>query len=160
MVFLMAFQSACVLPLAPVFEDPPAAQNFAPVIVDSFPVNGKVVSTPMFRVTVDDPNIGDELFVRWIADFPPYTENSRPLGDDVRVPPPAVGTLRPDVSRTIDCVLHSLVKNVPTHHIMVVVADRKFRPPDQETDLDRKLTSLPKDAPRAEAHWTLNLECK
>jgi hypothetical protein len=158
-LFLMAFQSACVLPLAPEFEDPPAAQNFAPLIVDSFPVNGAVVSTPMFRVTVDDPNVADVLYVRWIADFPPFNDSSRRLGDDVKLPPPATGMFRPDVVLNVDCTLHALARTTTTHQIMVVVADRPFRPPDQETSLDRKLTSLPIGAPRAEAHWTLNLEC-
>ena len=156
----MACESACVLPLAPEFEDPPAAQNFAPLIVDSFPVNGAVVSTPMFRVTVDDPNVADDLYVRWIADFPPFDEDSRRLGDDVKLSPPAAGTLRRDAVLLVDCTLHALARQTTTHQIMVVVADRPFLPPDQETSLDRKLTSLPKDAPRAEAHWTLNLECK
>lgn len=157
----MACQSACVLPLAPEFEDPPAAQNFAPVIVDSFPVNGAVVSTPMFRVTVDDPNVADDLYLRWIADFPPFSDSSRRLGDDIKLSPPAAGTLRPDAVLSVDCTLHALAKMTTTHQIMIVVADRPFRSPDQEPSLERKLTSLPPGvAKRAEAHWTLNLECK
>ena len=62
----------------------------------------------MFRVTVDDPNVADDLYLRWIADFPPFDEDSRRLGDDIKLSPPAPGTLRPDAVLNVDCTLHAL----------------------------------------------------
>jgi hypothetical protein len=160
---LLSLPCACVIPLAPDFQDPPAAQNFAPVITDSFPDNGAVVTATMvptmFRVTVSDPNLNDDLHVRWIADYPPFSANSRRLLDRDIPPSNAATPQSTDVSITIDCLTSTLALGLTQHQIMVFIADRDFLPGDNQP-LDRKLTALPDTAGHAEAHWILNLECK
>src|SRR5882724_1117584 len=81
--------SACVLPIAPEFQDPPASENYAPVFIDTIPPAGQVVTaSPVaaFTIIVEDPNVGDDLFVRWIADFPPLTDNTIVM--ETRMAPP------------------------------------------------------------------------
>jgi hypothetical protein len=152
--------SACVIPIGPQFQDPPAAQNFAPTITDSNPVNGAIVQTKTFRVTFFDPNLSDDLHVRWIADYPSYGPNSRLLmAPDFLASPTATTAQKLDTSITIDCIASNLALMLTQHQIMVIIADRPFLMGDN-LPLDRKLTALPDDAGRVEAHWTLNLECK
>jgi hypothetical protein len=156
----LSLPCACVVPLAPEFEDPPATRNFAPVISDPFPINGEVVSTQTsrdFRVTVSDPNPSDDLHVRWIADYPPYGPNTRLL----RSPdlPHGMTAAPQQTDITVDCINSNLALGVPQHQIMVIVADQPFLPTDNQP-LDSKLTALPKSAGSAEAHWTLNLVCQ
>src|SRR5215471_15875644 len=84
-LLLVPPMSACILPVAPEFQDPPASENFGPVITDSSPALGSVVTKvggaplPPFRVTITDPNLGDNLHVRWLADYPPRSNNTRTL---------------------------------------------------------------------------------
>ena len=158
--FLFSLPFACVIPLAPEFEDPPAAQNFAPEISDYSPPDGEIVATKMFRVTVSDPNPSDNLHVRWISDYPPYSPNSRLL--KTVDPPNAASSNSPPAyvtDLTVDCSLSNLALGLTQHQITVVIADRDFLPADNQP-LDTKLTALPDKAKRAEAHWILNLECK
>ncbi|MEA2696143.1 MAG: hypothetical protein QOI66_414, partial [Myxococcales bacterium] len=125
----LSLSSACVIPLAPEFEDPPAAQNIAPIITDSFPINGAVVSTRSsadFRVTVFDPNSSDDLHVRWIADYPPYGPNTRLL----RSPdlPHGMTASFQQTDITIDCINSNLALGLAQHQIMMIVADQLFLP--------------------------------
>jgi hypothetical protein len=153
---VLSLMSACVLPLAPDFQDPPASANYAPEIIDFEPAIGSVVTSPNFRVTVSDPNVGDTLFVRWIADYPPHSDNTQVLLD-IMVPPSADGTkLAKDVPVKPDCVLNSLAK-IQRHQIMVVVADRDFLPPQPPMN---DLTMILKPGREIVATWTLEMECK
>jgi hypothetical protein len=147
---LVSIMSACVLPIAPEFQDPPSSANIAPAILDATPALGSIVtatnpsSVPSFTVFASDMNVGDTLRVRWIADFPPFTANTRVLAERTFT--------QPDDSVTPDCVVNNLAK-IPQHQIMVVVADGDFA-----SALD--LTKL-KDMTRKEVigSWILNLDC-
>jgi hypothetical protein len=151
---------ACVLPIAPEFQDPPASENYAPVIVDSDPPLGMTVtSTPgqltPFSVTVSDPNVGDTLHVRWIVDFPPFSTNTRVLQEDFPVPPSPSPTT---VTQNIGCA-ESTLSVLPSHTVMAIIADRPFeasQPPPAPVDLGR----LPPDGLKTVAVWTLDLECQ
>ena len=77
----MTSLSACVIPVGPRFEDPPGQENFAPEIENADPLQGGVVTVPSntakkITITVTDPNAFDDLYIRWIAEYPPYTINS------------------------------------------------------------------------------------
>ena len=152
--------SACILPLAPEFQDPPASQNFSPIITDSLPPLGSIVTkvgnvTPMFRVTISDPNLGDDLHVRWLADYPPASSNTRTIQEDLTIPHPVNGQpLHQDVSVPVDCALETLAP-IAQHQVEVVVADRPF--PLQPTGGD--LTSVPLPGLSVVGSWTLILNC-
>src|ERR1700743_146605 len=52
--------SACIIPVAPDFQDPPAAQNDTPYFMGTSPEQGTVVVAipPTFNVTVAAPTVG------------------------------------------------------------------------------------------------------
>lgn len=153
--------SGCVLPVGPQFQDPPAAQNYAPTFTNVNPVNGKIVTTTTFSVTFVDPNLSDDLHVEWIADYPPYTANTRSLIQPQTLPHSMTATtpVQQDSSVMVDCAHSNLAPGLTQHQIMVIVADREFLSPDAQPQ-DRKLTALPDGAGSVEAHWILTLECK
>jgi hypothetical protein len=155
----LALMSACILPLAPEFQDPPAAQNYAPRIIESNPEAGSIVTSQTFRVVVTDPNLGDALHVRWVVDYPPFSQtNTRTLVQDLTVPASVTGMpLMQEVSVDVDCVVNVLAQ-IPQHQVTVIVADSEFLAPvaNKPVDLGRvapgRLTTT--------ASWLLNLECR
>jgi hypothetical protein len=150
--------SSCVLPIAPEFQDPLAAENYAPFFVDTNPLAGSIVTAsptvPTFTVVVSDPNVGDDLQVRWIADFPPLSDNTSVM-ETVPVPHSADSKVDfHEVSIQPNCALHHLAR-IPSHQIYVVVADRPFLPPGTPIDFER----LPNDGLKDSRSWILNLDC-
>ena len=151
--------SACVLPIGPDFQDPIASPNYAPVFIDSNPMFGTAAtSTPTvlqtFSVQISDPNVGDQLTVRWIVDFPPFTVDTRPQPDQVFDPSANGQSLDQQISLRPSCLLTSLAKT-PVHQIEVVVSDRGFVTAQDPTDL----TSIPAGGQEIFGNWTLDLEC-
>jgi hypothetical protein len=148
--------SGCVLPIGPEFQDPPAPQNYAPIILEAEPELGRRVTTPTFRVTVQDPNPGDDLFVRFVADYPLLTEDTRPLTTRPITHRADGRLLAEDVTVTATC---TALASRSSHQITVIVADRDFlkdaAPPGQLSDPLR----LPAAAQRVLGSWTLDLEC-
>src|SRR5262245_28993773 len=70
---LSSFMSACIIPVAPEFQDPPGAPNSPPQILNPNPTWGaEVAATPdqpaKFEITVTDVNTGDDLYLEWIVD--------------------------------------------------------------------------------------------
>jgi len=154
-LFVVSQISACVLPIAPEFQDPPASPNYAPRIITTIPPQGSIVTgsasaSTTFTATVTDPNLGDRmLHTRWLADFPPQGPNTRTLTLNIDVSNLATGT---DVTQTVSC--QSLLAPVPEHPITVIVADRPFD--DTKTDL----TALADPTGfTVQATWFLKLDC-
>jgi hypothetical protein len=159
-ILALPSMSACVLPIAPEFQDPPSPLNGAPVFQFEDPPIGSVVTKPSFTVVVTDPNVTDDLYYRWIADFPPFTENTRTLLPVTKLQHSADGTpLSQDLTIQPDCINDNLAK-LASHQVMLVVADRPFLPaqsmPGQPVDFAR----VPAGAGVRVGVWTLNMECK
>jgi hypothetical protein len=155
---LAVTMSACVLPIAPEFQDPPASENYAPVFLNTDPPAGSVVSAtpstvPMFNLLIQDPNVNDDLEVRWIVDYPPITAATSVMVT-IPVPHTTTGQLPEVPPFQPNCVLHHIGPG-KTHQLYVVVADRKFELPGDPVDLER----LPKDAKTNSRSWILNLDC-
>jgi hypothetical protein len=151
--------SACVLPIGPDFQDPLASPNYSPFFIDSDPEFGtQETATPAMSVTfharISDPNVGDNLTVRWIVDYPPFTADTRPQPDDLVMADQTGKPLDKDVSFTPNCVQNTLAK-IPVHHIKVVVSDRGFVTVQDPTDL----TSIPAGGFEIVGDWSLALEC-
>jgi hypothetical protein len=154
--------SACILPLAPEFQDPPAAQNYPPVIVDSDPPLGSVVTTTKFTVIVRELNLGDDLYVRWVADYPPYSaDKTRPLNDLMtQIAHPVDMATDFDLPPvTVDCVLDALDPQITMHQIMVIVADRPFVDIKDQPAGQIDLALVTKPGFAVKGSWTLNLGC-
>ena len=151
----------CVLPLAPNFDDPPAERNYAPTLVDFTPAQGFVSPGPL-TVTVSDPNVGDDLVVRWIVDYPPYNaDRTRSLNDDP-IPHSADGKpLLKTSPRDISCL--NLAQGVSAHPVTALIADRAFlcceKDDGANLSAEQKLTKLPPNALSVEAHWVVNAPC-
>jgi hypothetical protein len=150
-LLVVAALPACVIPLAPDFQDPPATQNLPPQIVSETPAAGSITPTPAFSVTVADPN-GDVVYLHWLSDFPPYVPGVSALlfakqtsvstvdanGRPIDVP------LKPEM---FDC--DQLSSGIAQHRITVIVSDRDFTGP----------ADVPPGAGTDSVSWGLVLQC-
>jgi hypothetical protein len=162
-IALFSAMSACVLPVGPEFQDPPGAANASPIIVEATPdigmrVTGNSMDTFTFSLTVTDPNPGDTLHVRWLADYPPFSATNTRLLQEDTVPASTTGMpQQTSVSRPIGCRTSPL-SALPSHQVMAIVADRPFLPslpPPAPVDYGR----LPPDGLKVVAVWILDVEC-
>ena len=158
MLLLLSVTSlqACVIPLGPDFQDPPAQRNFPPQILKATPQQlTEVTDTkPTFTVTVTDPNVGDDLFIRWFSDFPGTPNTLRrlvpPEGSIIR----ANGTQRiSTVSLSPTCSADLIARGFSLHTIVVMIGDRDF------ADLPDDRTQLVDGSHAVLAAWLLNLDC-
>src|SRR5437660_9514569 len=92
---------ACVIPVAPQFDDP--EQNFPPFVVTSDPGVGEIftpgqdetgTATRVIVVTLGDHNLGDPLYLRWLLDYPSTDPDGGQLLMVAQLPPSG----RPDRS--------------------------------------------------------------
>jgi hypothetical protein len=160
LITLVPLMSACVLPVAPEFQDPPTTSNYAPYFqAPPIPDLGSEVTTPSFEVLVTDPNIGDDLYARWIVDYPPYSDNTRSFTQPKVAHRTDGLPLSQDFLFTPNCVDNSLAK-LARHQIMLVVADRDFskQMPGSVQAVD--LTRIPVEGRKVIGTWTLDMECK
>ncbi|MBC8132386.1 MAG: hypothetical protein H7X95_05340 [Deltaproteobacteria bacterium] len=129
----------CVVPIAPDFQNPPSAPNHYPYFSNTEPIQERTVTIPPgtaggafpFVASVGDQNLGDTLYVRWVADYPPFAPNiSKVLSDSqdgVGLPiPPSTppGELRPDIPLQLRC--ESFAPGMQQHRLVVIVSDRPF----------------------------------
>jgi hypothetical protein len=163
-IFALCSMSACVLPIAPDFQDPLSSPNYSPFIISSSPPSGSIVTgmpttTTTFRVTVSDPNVGDDLHVRWLADYPPISDaNTRLLVSDLIISHSADGQpIVQDVSLDIGC-RQQLSPQLMQHQVMVLIADREYEAVRLDQD---NLTKLVDPAGFVvSASWILSVECR
>src|SRR5437667_1477277 len=120
---------------------------------------GKIVTATsptdvtMFTVTVSDPNPGDDLFIRALADYPDVSNNTRPIGGDQRIPHSLDGSLlRQDVTINVSCNTNVLAASITEHPITIIIADRPFGPVIPQPTA---LTSP--DGLFVTANWVLNV---
>jgi hypothetical protein len=163
----MTSLSGCVLPVGPRFEDPPAVENFAPVIEGAQPAQGSVVTavgsgggpiSQTFTIMFFDPNAGDDLYVRWIGEYPPYSATSHVI-HDAMVPHPLNGQ-HSSLPFSVTCF--DLLARTAQHAITVLVSDRRFWDPSNPaapTDLEAVLIQNTENTQVAQANWLLNLPC-
>ena len=147
--------SGCVVPLAPDFQDPPSVPNYPPYFFNSDPPAAKVMSPPqVFTVTVVDPNPQDVLYVRWLSDYPPYTQFVTALvqsndGMSGMSQDPQLGGVKllydtggaPGSPKKTPC--NDFVTHGPANHTLaLVVSDRPFLPPDQAPNPDYRYNAI------------------
>jgi hypothetical protein len=97
---------ACVIPVAPDFQDPLAAANSPPAIVDENFLFYGVYSVPpslTFRISIVDPNVNDTLYVLWVLDYPPFRSATTAYPDDPKLPPGTGASHFEMASHTLDC---------------------------------------------------------
>jgi hypothetical protein len=150
--------SACIIPVAPEFQDPTASPNYAPVLEHANPDFGSLVTIPtmlQFQVNATDPNLDDNLYFRWFVDFPPFTANvTHEIGDDGEVVHPVDGTaLQAIIKVTVDCLDGLAATANSLHQLELLVADRPFLP---SPSIDQ--VSPPGIVVRA--NWTFQVNCQ
>jgi hypothetical protein len=153
--------ASCVIPVGPQFQDPLAAENYTPVILASKPPRGTVVmagpaNSARFSVTITDPNVGDTLRVRWMANYPDYKLGTTFMlaGPREEYTPTMNGMpWSAEVVNVIDC-LDLAPARLQEHQISVTVADRPF----QDVDYTHPLL-VAGGGKTEEARWTFFIDC-
>src|SRR5512138_2536925 len=77
LLFAASLMPACIIPVGPEWQDPSGEKNLSPQIVgwapvigtDVVPTDDNGIATAKFTITVTDPNPGDKLFFKWIANY-------------------------------------------------------------------------------------------
>jgi hypothetical protein len=149
---------ACVVPVAPQFEDP--SQNYSPFVVSSVPPAGAELpaSADTIAVTLGDPNLDDVLVARWLIDYPPYDAAISRLALDVRLPPSGAVD-REIIHFAPSCSDDQIVSGPASHRVTLSVADRAFLPADQVPVPDLQLDSVSDKGFVVRTTWIVDLTC-
>jgi hypothetical protein len=126
---LVSPMSACVVPVAPTFQDPVGEPNVPPYISNAMPAIGSFVpnNTGAFVVTVTDQNVADTLHYRWVIDYPPYNANTRPQADaPIAAAVNGSQQSNPEMLSS-PCDLNP-APTVAVHQLEFILADRPFEP--------------------------------
>jgi hypothetical protein len=131
----------CVLPIGPDFQDPEPAipiPELPPYFGDTRPPLETVVDlnalnasgAGSFDVAISDPNAGDTVWVRWVANYPPFSsESTKYLGKDSSMGSNGTGTLH--FLKKVVCA--DLLK-AADRTLSIVVSDRDFLDPASVID--------------------------
>jgi hypothetical protein len=157
---------ACVIPVAPDFQDPLAAANVPPYLHDWMPARGPVFSvfgsatslpTTNFTVQITDPNVDDTIYYRWVLNYPPSSGTTTIAfsAPDAQDGPPATGAVHNFTANfPMNCavVQGQSISSGLEQHFSLFVADREF-----VTSL--KLDQVPRGTYLQEIDWTLIFQC-
>ena len=155
LLFAASLTPACIIPVGPDFQDPVGVANAPPYVVSADPVEGWHSVNPMaeFIVTPGDVNVGDPLFVKWVTDYPPFSDETHTFPPDTISAPADGSEKRPPQSFTPEC--GQLGKKSSTHTISVGISDRMFVSPEDPRDLfaaqDKAIVRV--------VNWTLERSC-
>ena len=143
---------ACVIPVAPDFQDPVAPPGGPPYFYSSTPSPGATVTmtNPDISVTPAAPDAQETVHVRWIANYP---EDPHLLVSDVVIGPAATPqAVRPPTHLHFGC---QLVNQDPGTQwlIMAVLSDSEF----PVTGADPTLNAA--GTPTSVRTWTLLYNC-
>ena len=164
--------SACIIPVAPNFQDPPSAPNAPPYLsnfqANSQPTNvGEIVTIPgtgqvTFSANVTDIDVGETLSYLWVLDYPPFKGNNvTKLGNQGSILPRLDG--QPITNMPLTQLVECNFIGRPSegaHQLELIVADREFSK-DPNLSADNILDSLPpgSDGFVVRAPWTIVASC-
>ena len=150
---------ACVVPVAPQFEDP--SQNYSPFVISSVPPGGAELpasADDTIQVTLGDPNLDDVLVARWLIDYPPYDPSISRLVREDRLPPSGAVN-REIIHFAPSCSDDQIVSGPASHRVTLSVADRPFLPPEQAASPDLQLDSVTDKGFVVRTTWIVDLTC-
>jgi hypothetical protein len=161
LVLLPMGLSACVVPVGPEWTDP--ERNSPPKIESAVPAVGSVLSTDsdadlplLVSVSLEDQNSRDRLFVRWIIDYPPFSEEATRLALTT-ILPGGDTTQRPTLYFAPNCTDHRIASGFSNHRLLFAASDVPFASdepnptnPDAVSD-----GSFP-----TEGVWQFKMECQ
>jgi hypothetical protein len=130
--WFLAALSGCVIPVAPKWSDPD--NNYPPTIVSANPPVGTILglgpdggttSQVEVEVTLADQNAGDNLYLRWIVDYPPYVSGRTLLALET-TKPGGEAVVRTPAIFAPDCVsIRS--RALLDHRLLLAISDRPFK---------------------------------
>jgi len=163
--------SACIIPVAPNFQDPPSISDSGPFLSSFSPgAFGELVTVPVpqgtqFSANVTDLNVKATLSIRWVMDYPPASDATHLVEQSPITPradglPQPITTPPPGQPGVVNCdwVIQRLTS---THQLELIVADSEFAdsstaglPPDRKFD-------TPKDPNGHVVHalWPIDISC-
>ncbi len=156
----LAGLGACVIPVGPEWTDP--AGNWPPTIHSANPPVGSVLAydavtaTPLVvEVTLADQNRHDDLYVRWLIDYPPFVaavsrlayETTQPHGTEI---------VRPLLSFAPSCADDQIATGFSNHRLLLAASDRPFLAIDPAQPV---LDAVAEGNSVVRAVWELNLPC-
>jgi hypothetical protein len=153
--------SACIIPVAPNFQDPPTQPTSVPALQASFgtPVPNTIntiqdsssqISPPIFSVAVTDPDPNVTLFYRWVFDYPPHTDVSR-LGTDSSTTAWAQQPLTQKVS--CDFIVRTMQPSNGEHRLELLVSTSDWKSSDgSPNDFEETVVQ---NAPLARLNWII-----
>jgi hypothetical protein len=155
--------SACIIPVAPNFQDPPPPPESGPRVSNYNPLLNQVVTVPdplhqgqTFSVSVIDPDVKATIYSRWVVDYPPYGNNTR-YSNLGQIPPPIDGKpISHSVAVTVTCGLLN-VTVAPAygiHQLELVIADGPFSDDPQSLDSTIDSTNAISQVP-----WSFVISC-
>jgi hypothetical protein len=126
----LAALGGCVVPVGPEWTDPES--NYPPTIYSASPPVGSILApdpvagTPsVVDVMLADENTDDDLFVRWLIDYPPFDEAVSRLAYQT-TQPGGGEVVRPRLSFAPSCGDHQIAPGFGSHRLMMAVSDRPF----------------------------------
>jgi hypothetical protein len=151
--------SGCVVPAGPEWTDPQT--NFPPTIVYSKttpPVGSVLAVDPdagalLVEAVLADENTQDNLYVRWIIDYPPYQAGISHV---------ALEQLLPGGNQTIHFAPgcnandNAISRNFSNHRLLLAVSDRPFANPDSSRP---PFDSVSSGNFLVEGSWQFELDC-
>lgn len=147
--------AGCILPVSPEFQDP--EPNVSPYVVDSFPAIGSIVGeNDEISVILADPNPGDELSLRWLFNYPPYSAASRLSLPEILPPSVGGGEVRTSKASIKPICFRDLVAGTQ-HRVMLIVSDRGFDDPISD---EFPFDNVPKSARVLRVSWVLQKACQ
>jgi hypothetical protein len=156
-LFVASLMPACIIPVGPEWQDPPGRRNSPPTVLSAFPMEGSTVvgltDGNMFRVTPTDSDVGDNVFVRWLTEFPGFMQGTTMIVQTDHILPGADGTALQEVSLIVTCL--QLSANRTTHQIYAAVSDSAFVSSDNPADVLKTKSGV---APQPVV-WTLEKAC-
>jgi hypothetical protein len=160
--------SACIIPVAPNFQDPPSVPISGPSLSGFSPGNfGELVTVPvpqglLFSANVTDLDPRATLRIRWLVDYPPDSDATT-LVEQASISRSADGQTinqHPITTQTpVDC---GWIKQplTSTHQLELVVADSDFLDSSNSNlPADKKLDSAMDPTGVAYAYWPIVISC-
>lgn len=163
--------SACIIPVAPDFQDPPTRPDSSPSVSNPL-VNlmlshfGATITLQQgngdttFSASVSDPDPGTTLQIRWALDYPTYDPGKTSVfeGESVSAAAPNQPIQNAPVSQKINC---SSVRDFSksTQQLMLIVTDGQLAEPDplQPYGLDQLVATG--TAMVVRGFWNLSVNC-
>jgi len=150
----------CVVPVGPEWTDPQG--NYPPTITSASPPIGSVLSMdpdggePLaVEVDLADQNTQDQLYVRWIIDYPPYVEGQSHIALPL-ILPGGQQIDRSPILFTPNCMDDQIARRMSDHRLLLAVSDRPFAP---EGPSQGDLVLVQKGNFLVEAAWQFEIDC-